>query len=193
MVNTCPEGEKETLWFSIPVWSIPPELNQAESVIEWNKNVIFVSCPEMPKKHVFERLEIGVNDCKICASPDVLLHNNSSGYQVHTLSWTCGKVSKNTFLATAAWALMVRLLTWPSLSWIINLSKMAFNESKTGRQLDSRQPLRDGVSLSVSSLPKNHLTNRRRLPWKPADSSSTSVGLLCVMRGIQIMCISRKD
>lgn len=148
----------ETLWFSIPVLSIPPELNQAESVIEWH-NVIFVSSPEMPKKHVFERLEISVNDCKICASPDVLFHNNSSAYQVHTLSWTCGKVSKNTFLATAAWALMVRLLTWPSLSWIINLSKMAFNKSKTGRQLDSRQPLRDGVSLSVSSLPKNHLTN----------------------------------
>lgn len=119
----------------------------------------FLSSPEMPKKHVFERLKISVNDCKICASPDVLFHNNSSAYQVHTLSWTCGKVSKNTFLATAAWALMVRLLTWPSLSWIINLSKMAFNKSKTGRQLDSRQPLRDGVSLSVSSLPKNHLTN----------------------------------
>lgn len=149
----------ETLWFSIPVLSIPPELNQAESVIEWHNVIFFLSSPEMPKKHVFERLEISVNDCKICASPDVLFHNNSSAYQVHTLYWTCGKVSKNTFLATAAWALMVRLLTWPSLSWIINLSKMAFNKSKTGRQLDSRQPLRDGVSLSVSSLPKNHLTN----------------------------------
>lgn len=149
----------ETLWFSIPVLSIPPELNQAESVIEWHNVIFFCPVQKCLKSMCFERLEISVNDCKICASPDVLFHNNSSAYQVHTLSWTCGKVSKNTFLATAAWALMVRLLTWPSLSWIINLSKMAFNKSKTGRQLDSRQPLRDGVSLSVSSLPKNHLTN----------------------------------